>query len=158
MAQDPPDVGQKAHVEHVVRLVEDQHLQPGKVDSLSTNMVKQSTGAGHDDLGTPSQLYHLRVDTYPAVDGDASQAGLPPLGLDGLVNLFRQLPCGRDDQGANPSAGTPPETVEDWQGKRGGLAGAGLGQTHDITPLHDRGNRLGLNRCWCNKARRGDTG
>jgi hypothetical protein len=56
MAQDPPDVWQKAHVEHVVRLVEDQHLKPGKVDSLSANVVKQSTGAGHDDLGTPSQL------------------------------------------------------------------------------------------------------
>jgi len=82
MAQDPPNVGQKAHVEHVVRLVEDQHLQVRKVDSLSANVVKQSTGAGHDDLDTPSQLCHLRVDTHPAVDGDASQAGLPPQGHD----------------------------------------------------------------------------
>ena len=129
MAQNPPNVGQKAHVEHVIRLVEDQHLQPRKVDSLSANMIKQSTGAGHDDLCTPSQLFHLRTDTHPTVDGDASQVGLPPQGVDVTVNLFRQLPCGRDDQGANPSAGTPPETVEDWQGKRGGLAGAGLAQT-----------------------------
>ena len=30
MAQDPSDVGEKAHVEHVVRLVEDQHVHAGK--------------------------------------------------------------------------------------------------------------------------------
>ena len=35
--------------------------------------------------------------------------------------------------------------MEDWESKGGGLAGAGLGQSHDVPAFHGDGDRLLLN-------------
>ncbi len=58
------------------------------------------------------------------------------------MDLLRQLPRGRDDEGADMTARSPHQTVEDRQGKGRRLPGSGLGQPHDVVPLEDRRYRL----------------
>ncbi len=59
-SENAPDVGEKAHVEHLVGLVEHQHLQPAEVDGPLPDMVEEPPGTGDDDLGAALQLLHLR--------------------------------------------------------------------------------------------------
>ncbi len=48
--QDPADIGQEAHVEHAVGLIEDQYFHVGEVDGVLAEVIEQAAGAGHDDL------------------------------------------------------------------------------------------------------------
>jgi len=48
--------------------------------------------------------------------------------------------------------------MEDWQHKGRGLPGAGLGQAHEVAPLHDQRDCLCLYRGWRYLARRGNAG
>src|SRR4030067_419619 len=45
-----PDIRQKAHVEHVVCLIENQNFQPGQVDGRLPDMVEQTTWTGNNNL------------------------------------------------------------------------------------------------------------
>ena len=63
-----------------------------------------------------------------------------------LVDLLGQLARGRDDQGAHAAARALLETLKNGQRKGRRLAGAGLGQAHDVTPGHDGRDRLLLDR------------
>ena len=64
--------------------------------------------------------------------------------VQGIASLLGQFAGGGHDQGAQGSAFALDQAVQDRQGKRGRLAGAGLGQAHDVAAFHDRGNGLGL--------------
>ena len=68
-----PDIGQEAHVEHPVRLVEDEDFQVRKVDRSLVDMVEQPAGAGDDDLDAGAQFLDLRVHAHAAVDRAAAQ-------------------------------------------------------------------------------------
>ena len=48
--------------------------------------------------------------------------------------------------------------MEDRQHKGRGLAGAGMGQAHDVVPLHDQGDCLCLYRRWGYITGRGNAG
>ncbi len=50
------------------------------------------------------------------------------------------------------------QAIEDRQDKGRGLAGAGMGQAHDVVPLHDQGDCLGLDRGWGEIACRDNAG
>ena len=149
MAENPPDIREKAHVEHLVCLVQHQHLQVGEVDDSLADKVEKATRTGNNDLGAAPQLFHLRVDPNAAVDRDAPESGLLAQGGEGLVDLFGQFPGGGDDQRPDPPPLLLDEPVENGKGKGRGLAGAGLGQSHDVTPGHDRRDRFFLDGCRC---------
>jgi hypothetical protein len=62
------------------------------------------------------------------------------------MNLFGQFTGGGDYQGANASVFAPHQSIEYRQNEYRRFTGAGLGQTHDITPLEDLGDCPSLNR------------
>ncbi len=62
------------------------------------------------------------------------------------MNLFSELSCRCNNQGTHFVAFALHQTVQNRQAEGGGLAGAGLGQAHDVAPLHDCGDRLRLDR------------
>ncbi len=163
LLQDTADVGQKSHVEHVIRLVQHQNLEVRKGNGSPVDMVQQAAGTGDDDIDATAELLDLGVDIDAAVEGDARKACFSSKHLKGLVNLFRQFACGGKDQGAGTVVMIAPgplpavfcgffrriardQAVQYGKGKGGGFAGAGLGKTHKIAARHHFRDGLGLNR------------
>ena len=143
LRQDAADVGQEAHVEHVVGLVEHHHLERAEVGVAPPQVVEEAAGTRHDDLGAAAQRGLLLGEADAAVDGGAAQARVLAE-LAGLhVDLLGQLPGGRHDQGAQPAARAVQQTLEDGQDEGGGLAGAGLGQAQHVASL-ERGRQRAL--------------
>ena len=66
------------------------------------------------------------------------------------MNLHRELPRRREDQGARRARAAmrvgADQGVEQRQGERPGLAGAGLGDAQHVAALEQIGNRLRLDR------------
>ena len=86
-------------------------------------------------ISAPSQLIHLRIETDAAVNRHALEPGLASQGADGLVDLLGQFAGRGDDQGPDAPAPALHQAMQDGQHKGRGLAGAGLGQAHDVAAL-----------------------
>jgi len=61
------NVADKAHVEHAVDFVEDEHLDVAQVDHLFTNKVHQATDGGDHDVGALAESLALFAITDAAV-------------------------------------------------------------------------------------------
>ena len=66
-AHHAPHVRQEAHVQHPVRLVEDQLLHHRQVDRPLAHMVQQPTRGRHEELHPGAQLLDLRLERDAAV-------------------------------------------------------------------------------------------
>ena len=156
--EDLPDVPDEAHVEHPVRLVEDQDLDPGEVDRSLAHVVEEPARRGHHDLGAGAEGPDLGVEADPAVDRRGAEAVAGAVRPDALLDLEGKL-TGRDDDedpdGTAPiHGGSPPvrggsrplargrrgtQPLEDREDERGGLAGSGLGTRKHVAPgEHER--------------------
>ena len=71
--QDPADVGHEAHVQHPVRLVEDEDLHLGQVRGALADEVQEAARRGDEDLDAGEQLLDLRVERDAAVDDRRTQ-------------------------------------------------------------------------------------
>ena len=116
----------------------------GQVHGALADVVEEPAGAGDHDLGAGAQGLQLRPEADAAVDGDAAQPRLSAQVGEGLVDLLGQLARGRDDQGAHAAARALFEALQDGKREGGRLAGAGLGQAHDVAAGHDGRDRLFL--------------
>jgi hypothetical protein len=61
----------KSHVEHPVGFVYNQHFQLGKIDAMTSDMVKKPARAGNHNIGT-LQFLNLRIDSHATVNSNAS--------------------------------------------------------------------------------------
>ena len=155
---DPPDIGQKPHVEHAVRLVQDEHLDVREADRALVDMVQQPAGAGHHDLPAFAQLLDLGMYSHAAVDRHAPELCRAAQVFDAGVDLLGQLARRRDDQRAHLASLPGQQPLQDGQHKSRGLAGPGLGKAHHVMGLKDRRNRLNLDGGWRLVAERLDAG
>ena len=144
---DPLDVGEEAHVEHLVGLVEDERAQPGRAADAAVQVVEQPAGGGDDevDAGAQGPLLRDRSATPPMTRADRS--GVPaarPRNTPSIcwassrVGVRTRAPVG--------AAGPVEEAVQDRQQERGGLAGAGLGGGDEVAAGQDGRDGLGLDR------------
>ena len=137
--EDPLDVGHEAHVQHAVRLVEHEDLDLAEVGGPLADEVEQPAGRGDEDLDAGPQLLDLGIERDAAVDHGRAQRHVPAVGLDALGDLHGELARRRQDEAADRVPGrrerrvrVRPEAVEDRQGERGRLAGAGLCGGEDV--------------------------
>ena len=144
MLEDAADVGQEAHITHPVGLVQHQHLHIREVDVALADVVEQATGAGHDNLRAAAQRGQLGTLAHTAIDGRAAHPQILAQIRKGLVDLFGQFTGGGHDQHPHFAQGAAGQALEDGQGKGGGLACAGLGQTQHIPPREDERDGLFL--------------
>src|SRR5207247_4190925 len=109
--EDTPDIRQESHVEHPVRVVEDEDLDRAEVDGPLAGVIEQAARCGHDDLGAGAEGADLRVEPDAAIDRGRAHPALGAVGADALLDLERQLPGWRQDEAANGQAGcsTRPE-------------------------------------------------
>ncbi len=145
--QDLPHVGEKAHVEHLVRLVQHKHLDLREVDRPLGDVIQKAAGTGDHDIGPFLQSLYLGVDVYPAVDSDAFQPGLLRQGDERFVDLLGELAGRGKHEAAQPAALTVDQAVQHGKAEGGRLAGAGLGEAQDVLSGHDRRDCLQLDGC-----------
>ena len=93
------DGGQKAHVKHVVCFVQYQDFNIIQVDDTLVLQIQQASRAGDHNIDTAAQALDLRLGTYPAVNGEAAQAGLAAELGDDSVRLFCQFAGWGNNQG-----------------------------------------------------------
>ena len=71
--QDAADVGQEAHVEHPVGLVEDEDLEPGELRVGEAEVVEEAAGRRDDDVHAAPERVLLRAHPDAAEDGRAGE-------------------------------------------------------------------------------------
>ena len=103
---EPLDVGQEAHVEHLVGLVEHQRAHLGQVEIAAVEVVEQPARRADDDLGPGVQGAQLGRVRGATVDrDDAHTLGQRGHGGDRIADLDRQLPGGGQDQSLHTLTG-----------------------------------------------------
>ncbi len=143
-ADDPLEVGQKAHVEHGVGFIEDERVQLVETGLVLAHVVEEPAGGGEEDLDAGAQGLFL-VAHGSAADKDAdAQRRVVRQAKANVIDLLSQFAGGRDDEGLADAARLGQEPVQDRQQKGGGLAGARLGRGNDVAPGQNGGDSLGL--------------
>src|SRR5690606_7414944 len=103
----------------------------------------------HQNVDAATQALDLRVDANAAENGGGLQFQVLAVGAHAVFDLCRQFTGGGQDQGTHRGAsaadGRAGETLQQWQGKASGFAGAGLGASQYIATLEHGGNGLLLN-------------
>ena len=143
---DPLDIGEEAHVEHFVGLVEHEDLHVPEDQMPLPSQVDQATGRTDDDLDAAGQGLDLRLVRPPAVHAEHARAELGAGLLEVLGDLQAQLAGGHDDQGLGGALAGVGQLVElggagrrdplqqrDAEAER--LAGAGLGLADQVAAL-----------------------
>src|SRR3989442_1674677 len=72
-AYDPLDVRQEAHVQHAVRLVEDQSVHAAEEGGVMAHVIQEPAGGGHEDFDTRAQQRILWSHGRAAQDKAAPQ-------------------------------------------------------------------------------------
>ena len=147
------EIGQKAHVEHPVGFVEDKDFQLVEPHVALTHEVEQSTRRGNEQMHAACKRADLRRLPHAAKDNCLAEMHVLPVGGEARADLCSQLARGREHQHAwGARRGRTPvliESLQDRQGKRRGLAGAGLGTAEQITAGQQVRNRRRLDRRRC---------
>ena len=134
--QDAADVGQEAHVEHAVGLVEHQHLERGEVDVAEAHVVEEPAGRRDHDLRPGAERALLRPHVDAADDRHRRDADVVAERQRLLVDLQRQLARRRQDERAAASRATA---------RRAGAAGSAAG-TRRSCRCRSRRSRSGRGR------------
>jgi hypothetical protein len=149
--QDLLHVGQEAHVQHAVGLVEHEDLDGGQVQVALLLQVEQAAGVA-TRMSTPLlDAVDLRVHAHAAEDDGGGERQVLAVGADGLFHLRGEFARGREHQGGDAVlaelvglALALGEPVQHGQRERGGLAGAGLGAGEEVHGPRGRPDGLGL--------------
>jgi hypothetical protein len=128
------DLRLEAHVEHPVRLVEDERADAIEAHDASVEEVLEPARRGDEHVGRLDQA-GLILDRDAAVDGGDAQSARCHQGPELLGDLARQLAGRHEDERRRAAA--PRDALDDRQreGERLARAGGRLGQ--DVMPVHD---------------------
>ena len=145
--EDAADVGQEAHVEHPVGLVEHEHLERRVVDVAEAHVVEEPSGRRDDDLRAGAQRALLRAHVDAAHDGHRREPDVVAERQRLLVDLQRQLARRREDERAELAVRRPAvQALQDRQEERRRLAGAGGRAADQVAAGQDHRDRLRLDR------------
>ena len=92
--QYPLDVGNEAHVEHPIHLVENENLDLLQVDESLPHQVKQSTRSGYEDIDPALQSRDLVVLVDSTEDHGMPEPEKAPISFDAIPDLRRQFAGG----------------------------------------------------------------
>ena len=152
VADDALDVGNEAHRQHAVGLVEHQHFHLGEVDVALLVEVQQAARGGDEDVELVAQRLALLLVVHAAHHARHLEVGEARQRLGVLLDLQRQLAGRGHDQRPRRTRllGVGrlllEEVGEDRDQEGRGLAGAGLGLAHHVAAEQGLGQRLGLDR------------
>ena len=108
------------------------------------NQVDHTAWRAHDHIYTLADAANLAGVRLPTIDGKDAHTQVAAHVEDGLGHLHRQLTCRRHHQPLRRELSWL-QAVQHRKGKRGRLAGAGLGLTNDIVSFKQHGDDGRLN-------------
>ena len=167
LAHNTANGGQKAHVEHAVGLVQNQHLDLVQVAGSLLDQIDQTARRGDQDVAAVLEGRGLGLVAHAAHDGHGDMAGDVGNLAGDLVDLLCELARGGDDEhhratavalGLFSTATTAAaatlahglgrsnvlQIVHGRQQKGSRLAGAGLSGGKQVAALEHHGDRAGL--------------
>ena len=145
-ADDALDVRDEAHVEHAIGFVDHQDLDVVHQDLAALEQVDQAAGRGDQHVDAAIQLLLLIGEAFTADQQRIAQIGILAVFLETVCHLRRQFPSRLQDEGAR-HAGLGPAPAQDLdhgKGEAGGLSGAGLGASQNVSAHENHRNCLGL--------------
>ena len=146
MPQDLLDLGQEAHVEHAVGLVQHQDFESAEPRIWVTEMVEKAARCGDEHVSAAAEGMLLRTHAHAAEDGGSGDGRVHGEGIQVLKDLGRELARGRDDQGAGGTPRLPQQALQDRQKKGCRLPAASHGAGEHVAPGQRRRNRVDLDR------------
>ncbi|CAB4965472.1 unannotated protein [freshwater metagenome] len=136
LGDDPLDVGQEAHVEHLVGFVEHKDLYLRQVKVATVREVDDAAGRSDDDIDAVAQGVDLGFVGAAAVDGEHAHAAQASGPLEVGCDLESELAGRADDEGLGAIAVTlEVDPLEERNAEAEGLAGAGLGLSDEVLTL-----------------------
>ena len=136
----------EAHVQHLVRFIQDHGVDRVEADVAPLHMVQQAAGGRDDDLRMALERGDLAGDGLAAVD-DRDADAVDVLGQSGqfIADLERQFPGGGQDDFLD-AAVLELDVFQHGDAEGAGLAGARGGNGVDVLAFHHQGNGFGLDR------------
>ncbi len=112
------------------------------------HQVDETAGRGDDDLGAGAQRLDLRPFADATIHSGDAQMEMARVLAHVLFDLHDQLAGWSDDQGAHDPAvrrrAAGGEALQNRKHERGGLAGAGLGDSDDVVAAQHERDCFGL--------------
>ena len=149
-------IGQKAHVEHAVGLIEHEMLHVAQIERPSFQVIEQPTRSGHDDVGAATERLELLAVANAAVKDSAAQVTESRKGADRFFHLAGEFACGDKNEGTRGALRLV-LLRKDGEREGGRFAGARLCAADQVAALHQNGDALGLNGSRRFKAKRLDS-
>ena len=140
------DVGDEAHVEHAVGLVDDEDLHAHEHYAPALEVIEQAAGRGDQHVDAAVELLHLIVHRHAADQQREVQLVIDPVFLEALRHLRGELAGRCQDQRARharPRAARL-QPGDHRQHEGGGLAGARLGDAEHVAARQCDGDGRGL--------------
>ena len=148
--QDGLDVVGKAHVEHLVGLVEYDDLDTTKWQRPAPDVVDRSTWCRHNHVHSAVEELQLTADRLAAVDRHNLYPEARAVFEDRLAHLHGQFARRHEHEGHRcwkaPGGGV--DVLEDGEREGRGLAGTRGRLAKKVAPGDQRRDRLTLDRCW----------
>ena len=147
---DPLDVGDEAHVEHAVGLVDDENLNAGQKQPAAFEMIEQSAGGCDQHVGAARDDLVLLVEGHAADQEREAELMVDAVASKAVLHLACKLARRLEDQRArHPRARTAVlEQRQHRQDEGGCLARAGLGKAENVAAFQHVRDRLFLDWGW----------
>ena len=142
----------KAHIQHPVRLVQDKNLHAAQIDMPLAAQVVEAARRGGQHVHALLQGLHLGPLSHAAEDDRVADGEVFAVQVEILLDLQGQLPCGRQDQGADGALCCRAavlfqlaiQILQDGNGEGRRLAGARLGAANQVAARQHRRDGGGL--------------
>ena len=130
------DVGNEAHVEHAIRLVDDEDLDPGEKQLAAFREVEEATRRGDQNVCAAGDLGFLIGERHAADQQGDVELVVDAIFAESLFDLGREFARRLEDQRAgHPGAGAAAfQPGQHGQRKGGGFPGSGLGYAQHVPP------------------------
>lgn len=144
LGKDHAHVRQESHIEHPVRLIQDEDPKRPEVHVPATKMVEKSPRGGDDDLRSATQSACLPLHAHPAVDPDSPTGGVTAELPEKSLSLDHELAGGREHQRIDSAGRQVKGPLQDGEEEGCGLARARLGRRDDVASEDGLGDRPAL--------------
>ena len=76
------------------------------VNGTLTQVIEEAARAGDSDIDATAHLLELGKHAHTAIEGHAAHSRLLAKGADSHMDLLRQFPCGRNNEGTHVAVRT----------------------------------------------------
>src|SRR5262245_51359570 len=150
MFDDAPDLRQKTHIEHSIRLVKHQHVNRLELDRGSLDQIVQAARRRHEDIDAAAQRPCLLLEALPAYYRSCTEPGRSAIGFRVRLDLKSKL--SRRRQHKRTGCAWTAEPLNHWKEKGQRLARTRLRGRHKVSSRKRVRYRLRLNLRWSGDA------